>query len=80
MGFCIYLEQCIVVCFHNEVYSLHITEIPSAESSHSLVTGIVLDSFPVEAKLFTLSACLPFFGQVNPIQNNSEQGIILKDA
>lgn len=39
---------------------MHITEISSAESSHSLVTGIVLDSFPVEAEL-TQSACLRAF-------------------
>lgn len=79
MGFCIYSQQCIVVCFHNVLYSLHITEIPSAENSHSLVTGICLDSFPLEAKLIQ-SACLPFFGQVNQIQSNSEQGIILKNT
>lgn len=57
---------------------MHITEISSAESSHSLVTGIVLDSFPVEAEL-TQSACLPFFGHVNKNQSNSEMGRILKD-
>lgn len=60
MDFSIYSQQCLVVCFHKEVYSLHITEIPSAKSSHSLGTGNVLDSFPVEAKLIQ-SACLPFF-------------------
>lgn len=60
MDFCIYSQQCLVVSFHKEVYSLHTTEIPSAESSHCLVTGNVLDSFPVEAKLIQ-SACLPFF-------------------
>lgn len=76
MGFFIYSQQCLVVCFHKEVYSWHITEMPSAESSHSLVNGMVLDSFHVEAKL-NQSACL-FFGHVNQIQNNSEKGRILK--
>lgn len=77
MGFCIYSQQCIVVCFQNEVFSLHI-DIPSAESSHSLVAGIVSDCFPVETKL-TQFACLPFFGHVNQIQENSKSRI-LKDT